>query len=348
MWTKLATHKAAQAKIIIKHKLDKLVQKDASFTTCIHSQLLETLVTVNFEPGDMFCPKPHLGLSVIAFVPRESKEIKGLAHQNELIERANFITTEDTNKTKLGAPMLPNTLSETVDAIKRCATFIEFVLGPDCLYGRACSSVNRVLQQKYELFYKMGNQFGPLYGHEILYQLHLLAIEFFGATTTEEEYNAGRFAPEADTTWLIRAIRSQQLQNSRGRPEMFENKQPKQNNTGTQTTTSNNRNANSGQRSQNKTSNRVKQERKLPADFIKAHEEFTAKTSKKMTIANIRKGMDISDTAELAAALGLDASKDCFRIHLLGTCPGCSRNHTINPNFKREEALEAIKRASAA
>ena len=166
MWTKSATHKAAQAKIIIKHKLDKLVQKDASFTTCIHSQLLETLVTVNFEPGDMFCPKPHLGLSVIAFVPWESKEIKGLAHQNELIEQANFITTEDTNKTKLRAPMLPNTLSETVDAIKRCATFIKFILGPDCLYGRACSAVNRVLQQKYGLFYKMGHQFGPLYGHK--------------------------------------------------------------------------------------------------------------------------------------------------------------------------------------
>ena len=142
MWTKLATHKAAQAKITIKHKLDKLVQDDASFSTCIHSQLLETLVTMNFEPGDMFCPKPHLGLSVIAFVPRESKVIKGLAHQTELIKQANFITTEDINKTKLGAPMLPNTLSETVDAIKRCATFIAFILGPDCLYSRACLAVS--------------------------------------------------------------------------------------------------------------------------------------------------------------------------------------------------------------
>ena len=162
----------------------------------------------------------------------------------------------------------------------------------------------------------------------------------------EEEYNAERFAPKADTTWLIWAICSQQLQNSRGRPKMFEGKPPKQNSTGTQTPASNNRNANTGQCSQNKISNQVKQERKLPADFIKAHEEFTAKTSKKMTIANICKGLDISDTSKLATALGLDASKDCFCIHLLGTCPGCPRNHTINTNFKREEALEALKKAT--
>ena len=86
----------------------------------------------------------------------------------------------------------------------------------------------------------------------------------------------------------------------------------------------------------------------MPADFIKAHEEFTAKTSKKMTIANICKGLDISDTSKLATALGLDASKDCCCIHLLGLCPGCPRNHAINTNFKRDEALEALKRATVA
>ena len=86
----------------------------------------------------------------------------------------------------------------------------------------------------------------------------------------------------------------------------------------------------------------------MPADFIKAHEEFTAKTSKKMTIANICKGLDISDTSKLATALRLDASKDYCCIHLLGTCPGCPRNHTINANFKQEEALDALKKASIA
>ena len=348
MWSKAATHKAAQAKMIIKIELDKLIRKDASFSFCIHAQLLETLVNVNFEPGDMYSPKPHLGLSVLAFVPRESKEIKGLAHQTELIERANFVTTEDTNKTKLGAPMLPNTLSETVDVLKRCATFIAFILGEDCPYGRACLEVNYVLQRKYELFYKMGNQFGPVYGHEILYQLHLLAIEFFGSTTTEEEYNAGRALPTTNTTWLLQAISSQQLQNSTGRPEMFGAKPTKPTNTtGTQTNQA--RNNQNGQRSQTRQStNRVKQERKLPADFIKAHEEFTAKTSKKMTIANIRKGLDISDPTEFATLHGLDKTKDCFRIHFLGVCPGCSLGHTVNPNFKRDVALESLKKATSA
>lgn len=129
---------------------------------------------------------------------------------------------------------------------------------------------------------------------------------------------------------------------------MFEGKPPKQTSNGTQTAASNNRNANIGQRSQNETSNWVKQERNLPADFIKAHEEFTAKTSKKMTIANICKGLDILDTSKLATALGLDASKDCFCIHLLGACPGYPRNHTINTNFKQEEALDALKKAAVA
>ena len=78
------------------------------------------------------------------------------------------------------------------------------------------------------------------------------------------------------------------------------------NTTGTQTNSG--QNTQNGQRSQARQStNRVKQESKLPADFIKAHEEFTAKTSKKMTIANICKGLDISDPAEFATLHGLDA-----------------------------------------
>ena len=60
MWSKAATHKSAQAKMIIKIELDKLICKDVSFSFCIHAQLLETLVNVNFEPGDMYSPKPHL------------------------------------------------------------------------------------------------------------------------------------------------------------------------------------------------------------------------------------------------------------------------------------------------
>ena len=132
MWSCTAKQKAAQAKTIIKIHLDHLIQEDASFSLCIHSQLLDTLVNVLFKPGDMFSSKPHLGLSILAFVPRKLKEIKGLAHQTKLIERATVVTTEDTNKTKLGAPLLLNMLSKIIEALKQCATFIEFVLGPEC------------------------------------------------------------------------------------------------------------------------------------------------------------------------------------------------------------------------
>ena len=68
----------------------------------------------------------------------------------------------------------------------------------------------------------------------------------------------------------------------------------------------------------------------------------------KMTVANICKGLDITDPAEFATLHGLDATKDCYRIHLLGTCPGCPQNHTINPNFKRDVALESLKKVTIA
>ena len=244
--------------------------------------------------------------------------------------------------------MLPNTLSKTVDVLKRCATFIAFILGENCLYGRACLEVNYILQRKYKLFYKMGNQFGPVYSHEILYQLHLLIIEFFGSTTREEEYNAEQALPTTNTTWLLQAISSQQIHNSTGRPKMFGAKPAKPTNTtGTQTNSS--RNTQNGQQTQlQQSTNRIKQERKLSADFIKAHEEFAAKTSKKMTIANIRKGLDILDPAEFATLHGLDANKDCYRIHFLGTCPGCPCGHAVNTNFKQDVALKSLKKATSA
>ena len=93
----------------------------------------------------MLSTKPHLGLSVLAFVHQKLEEIKGLAHQMELMERANFITTDNTEKVKLGASLLPNTLVETIEALKQCATFIKFVKDPDYSYGLAYTEVVKVL-----------------------------------------------------------------------------------------------------------------------------------------------------------------------------------------------------------
>ena len=111
----------------------------------------------------------------------------------------------------------------------------------------------------------------------------------------------------------------------------------------------NNKVVTSGSRTSNKAANnRTKQERKLPADFIKAHKEFTTKMSKKMTVANVRKGLGLTESSALAELLGLDDAKDCYRIHLLGSCPGCPRRHAVNPNFKRDVALDALKKATIA
>ena len=134
------------------------------------------------------------------------------------------------------------------------------MLGPECSYGKACKAVINVLQRKYELFYKMGAQFGPSYGHEILYQLHLVAIEFFGSTTTEDEYEAGMPHPDTKTNWLLNAIYSQQLSNSKGRPPMFGTTAVKtQTNTSTQTQHTGNKTAPNTARNQNKpATNRTK------------------------------------------------------------------------------------------
>ena len=130
---------------------------------------------------------------------------------------------------------------------------------------------------------------------------------------------------------------------------MFGGQSPKtQTNASTQTSSNNKVGPNSSQTSNKAATNRTKQERKLPLDFIKTHKEFTAKTSKKMTVANIRKGLGLTEATALAELLGLDDTKDCYRIHLLRSCPGCPRGHTVNPNFKRDAALEALKKATIA
>ena len=97
-----------------------------------------------------------------------------------------------------------------------------------------------------------------------------------------------------------------------------------------------------------KSAGKQKQERSLLAEFSKALEDFTQRTNKRMTVANVRKGLNLADATELANHLGLDPSKDCQRIHLLGACRGCTRNHSVNPNFKKDEALEALKKATLA
>ena len=102
LWPNLAKLKPAQAKALLKLCLIELIEKDALFTFCINVQLLDTLINVAFEPGDMFSPNLHSGVLEVLFVPRKFKEIKSLHHQTNLNKRAIFVTTEDTNQTKFG------------------------------------------------------------------------------------------------------------------------------------------------------------------------------------------------------------------------------------------------------
>ena len=54
----------------------------------------------------------------------------------------------------------------------------------------------------------------------------------------------------------------------------------------------------------------------------------------------VHKANSITSAQELAKQLGLDVKTDCLRYHCLGSCPGCSLEHKVNPAFKKDKAAE--------
>ena len=94
--------------------------RNTEYKLCCHDLFVDTIVNMAFKPGDLNAAKPHLGFSILAFLPLKPQEIVQLVEQGELMERASVITTADSLKVKLNAPAIPNTIDETLNALKRC------------------------------------------------------------------------------------------------------------------------------------------------------------------------------------------------------------------------------------
>ena len=102
---------------------EELTSDNTMFQLCCHAELANTMVNVQFKPGDMNAAKPHLGIGILAFVVRQMSELVFLTEQGDLMSSSSFTTTADSQKLKLGAPKLPVNIDKTINTVKRCRDF---------------------------------------------------------------------------------------------------------------------------------------------------------------------------------------------------------------------------------
>ena len=216
IWQKLEGETKANSKVIVKQDFEDIC-RNTEYKLCCHDLLVDTIVNVAFKPGDLNATKPHLGFSILAFLPRKPQEIVQLVEQGELMERASVITTADSLKIKLNAPAIPNTIDETLNALKRCRDFTSKYLGKKCPYAIANHNVLKALSEEYTEYASLGAMFGKKIGFEIFYQLTLMANRFYGKNTSKQSYKKGRL-PSLDSSQLVNAIRMHQLTDLVTRP----------------------------------------------------------------------------------------------------------------------------------
>ena len=80
----------------------------------------------------------------------------------------------------------------------------------------------------------------------------------------------------------------------------------------------------------------------------KVVDEHNSKEGGPLAMAAIRAANNLVLTEELATSLGLNYQTDCMRYHLLGSCPGCNRQHKLNTSFNEGQAICLIKKATKA
>ena len=85
--------------------------------------------------------------------------------------------------------------------------------------------------------------------------------------------------------------------------------------------------------------------RTLSTEMKKVVDEHNSKDGGPPTMAVIRAANNLVSTEELATSLGLNYQTDCMRYHL---CPGCNRQHKLNPSFNEGQAICLIKKATKA
>ena len=188
--------------------------------------------------------------------------------------------------------------------------------------------------------------FGPAVGFEVFHQLNNLAEYFFGWMTSETKYRNCQI-PTIDGSWLVNGIQNKQLQPSPIRPALFGGKkepsvlQPKVNNS------SNNRKKETTSKRQLKTANTKPEASKtLSAEVKKILVDHKDKGAGPLTVATIKESNNISSLQELSSMIELNGKTDCMCYHLLGSCPGCNREHKLSPKYNQEQALCLLKKAT--
>ena len=137
------------------------------------------------------------------------------------------------------------------------------------------------------------------------------------------------------------------MQPSPTRPALFGGKKepstspPKVNNTG------NNRKKDATSKRQLKVANtKPAASRTLSTEVKKTLDDHKDKGAGPLTVATIKEANNISSLQELSSMIGLNGKTECMRYHLLGSCPGCTREHKLSPKYNEEQALCLIKKAA--
>jgi len=86
--------------------------------------------------------------------------------------------------------------------------------------------------------------------------------------------------------------------------------------------------------------------RTLATEVKKILDDHKDKGAGPLTIATIKEANNISSLQELSSMIGLNGKTECMRYHLLGSCPGCNREHKLSPKYNEEQALCLIKKAA--
>ena len=342
IWKKLEGETKSNSKIMIKQDFEFVMRGNKAFKLCCQDALADTLVGVQFKPGDLRSTKPHLGLTPLTFIARQSQELLDVQEQGELNQRSSFNTPQDILKTRLGAPKLPQTVDESINAIHRCKLFTSFYLSPRCPYVTLCGQVVEALNEKYTDYNDLGRNFGAVIGNEILYQLSNIADKFYGTMASQADFDRG-ILPTIDASWLISAIRTGQLQNSRIRPALFgalKSAEPKPE------PKSQTKETAGRKRDRKPKTDKVRAERVLPTELLKHIQEYAGKGKGNLNMRVVREANSITSAQELAKQLGLDVKTDCLRYHCLGSCPGCSLEHKVSPAFKKDKAAELLEKAA--
>ena len=342
IWKKLEGETKSNSKVIIKQDFEHVMRGNKAFRLCSQDALADTLVGVQFKPGDLRSTKPHLGLTPLMFIARQSQELLDVQEQGELNQRSNFNTPQDILKTRLGAPKLPQTVDESINAIHRCELFTSCYLGPRCPYVILCGQVIEALNEHYTEYNDLGRNFGAVIGNEILYQLSNIADKFYGTMASQVDFERG-ILPTIEASWLISAIRTGQLQNSRIRPALFGALKPTEPKPEPKPQT---KETTGRKRDRKPKTDKVKAERVLPAELLKHIQEYAGKGKGNLNMRVVREANSITSAQELAKQLGLDVKTDCLQYHCLGSCPGCSLEHKVNPAFKKDKAAELLEKAA--